>query len=307
MITKKLYHYAAMTVLTVFSVMVLLAAEACAFVNYVILDEAIYSEAIGRYGVAEAAYDQLVEYFTQYEAPTGIPAEVFTDAISEEDIIAASYRLTVDSVDYLSGRADSQPEITYDFTELEESVRNYIEEYSEENDIEKDSDYYELIDNTIAVSEAQISGRLDAMMLYTLSTSTAGSSLNGLLPYVKPAMFGLAAVFALLVVLMFIINRNHLRDMPYWCGSIMFCSSAAILIPVIYLKKTAYFDSFIISTEHIYKAITGLANSCLEHIISAQSTVMIIGVVLIVSTLIIHSLYVRYRQKLHERKKQSGI
>ena len=298
---KKLYHYPSMFIFSILAVIVLIVFEIVFFVTQTIFDPDIYSESMSKESVSESVYNSLDEYFEQYAAPTRIPKEVFTDSLDEDKLTAAVYSLIDDCLQYLTNSDAPVPEPSYDFTELEESITSYIEEYSEENDIEKDDDYYDLIENTISTAEAQINSKLDVTMLYTLTQSGFATRIHAYTGYIKIALPILAVLLLVIIGIMFIINLHHLRDMPYWIGSILFTSSLIILVPVLYLDKTSYFDNFFISTEYIYNMITGLINTAMSRIITFQTILCIIGVVLIISTLIIQKLYKKYLKLQHQR------
>jgi beta-lactamase regulating signal transducer with metallopeptidase domain len=112
-------------------------------------------------------------------------------------------------------------------------------------------------------------------------------------------MFASAAVLLILLAIMCIVNRHHPRDMTYWFGCIIVASSVIFLVPATYLDKINYFDSFFMRTEHIYLMITGLFQTMLDDIIETQTILLIIGVALILLTIVIHSIYLKYREARH--------
>ncbi len=298
---KKLYHYAPMMVLSIFAVLFLLVFEVTFFVSQVLFKPDIYSQVMGKQAVAEAIYEDLDEYFEQFAAPTGIPKEVFTSALDEDELSNGAYALLEDCLEYLTNEDAAEPVVAYDYTELEDSITSYIEEYSEENDIEKDDEYYELIDQTISTAENQIASRLDIIMLHTLCETNVAKSVHKYAGYITAAMVIAGIILAVLIVAMFVINRHHLRDMTYWVGTIMFSSAVVWLIPTVYLDSVGYFDSFFVTTEHIYLTVTGLFDEILSRVIYAQTIVLIIGIALIILTIIIHMLYSEYRKRLRNR------
>ena len=301
---KKLYHYPAMMVLSFFAVIFLMVFEASTFVETVVFKPALYSEAIGRKAVINAVYEDLEVYFTQFSAPTGIPAEVFIDPIKKEELSQSSFELLTDSLEYLTDKNAPKPEIKYDFKPFEDSVVGYIESYSDQNNIEKDEDYYNLIDNTVSTGEGQIRHHLDVMMLYQLSNSRYGGVLHEKSGYIRTVMLGSAGVLVLIALLMFIIDRHHIRDLTYWLGLIVAVSSIVILIPCIYLNKINYFSTFFMRSPHIYLTVTGVFQTMLNMIIYFETIMLIIGLILIVLTIVIHMIYVKYKRAKHRFEKE---
>ncbi len=299
---KKLYHYPAMLMLSLLAVLVLLVFEIAAFIQTVVFKPALYSEAIGRKAVINATYDDLETYFTQFSAPTGIPAEVFIDPLDKDVISDSAFQLLTDSLSYLTDKNAPKPEIKYDFKPFEDSVVGYIEDYSDRNDIIKDDSYYDLIDNTVSTGEGQIRHHLDVMMLYQLSNSSYGELLHEKSGLIRMIMLGSGGALLLIMAIMVIIDRNHPRDLPYWAGMVISVTSVILLIPCTYLNKINYFSTFFVRSPHIYLTVTGVFQTMLNMIIYFETVMLIIGLILIVLTIIIHMLYVRYRRMKHERE-----
>lgn len=290
-------------ILSFFAVIILIVFEAAMFVETVVFKPALYSEAIGRKAVINAVYDDLEIYFTQFSAPTGIPSEVFIDPINKDDISQSAFDLLSDSLAYLTDKNAPKPEIKYDFKPFEDSVVGYIEDYSERNNIEKDEDYYNLIDNTVSTGEGQIRHHLDVMMLYQLSNSKYGEVMHNKSGYIRMIMFGSAGVLALIAILMFVVDRNHIRDLTYWVGMVIAVSAVILLIPCTYLNKINYFSTFFVRSPHIYLTVTGVFQTMLNMIIYFETVMLIIGLILIVLTIVIHMLYVSYRRAKHDRER----
>lgn len=291
---KKLYHYPAMFVLTMLATISLMVFEVSAFFSLIVFKPDIYSEAVTKYKVADAIYEDLDTYFGRLAAPTGIPKEVYMNSIDKESISNSLDDLLKSSFKFVTSEMAAIPEVNYDFTQLEKDITDYIEEYSEENNIEKNDEYYDLIKKTIDKAETQITDRLDVIMLYKLSNSAIARSLHKYPKMINTIKLVSAILMAVFLLAMFFVNRHHLRDMTYWIGSAMFVSAVIFLIPVVYIKKHGFVESFFMKSEHIYRAVTGILNSLLNRIITTQVIMLIIGVLLIVATLVIHMLYKKY-------------
>lgn len=283
-----------MLILTLLSVLTLIVFEVTAFVQNVVFDPSVYSEAITKQKVGDVVYDNLCDYFTSFEGPTGIPANVFIDGIDKDQLLDAAYSLTSDSIYYLTNSSAPAPQIKFDYSKVDKSVTDYIENYSQENGIEKDDDYYKLLENTLTTVHAQINSRLDVMLLYKLSTSNYAPKMHTYSQLVGRVMYSSLLVLILLVLLMIVVDRRHPRDLPYWFGVVIFCSSAILLAPSMYLDKIRYFDSFFMKTDYVYRTVTGLCNVILERVIYDQTVFLIFGIGLILLTIVIHMLYKRY-------------
>lgn len=294
---KRLYHYPAMLILTIFSVICILVCESAAFVRYVVFDPDIYSEAMVRGRISDIIYDSLVDYFTGFSGPTGIPAEVFMAKLDKDALTEASYQLTADSLSYLTNPDAPKPEPSYDFADMENYVDSYIIGYTEANGFEIDDNVQKLIENTHKTIESQISGQLDVTLMYMLSKTAYAETLHNYFRYIEWAVYiaGITGLF--LVILMVVIDRKHPRDLPYWLGVMLFSSGAIILFPALYLQKISYFDSFFMRTDNVYKTVTGVSKVLLNRIINTQTAVMIFGIFLILMTVVIHMVYINYLKK----------
>lgn len=293
-----------MFILTMLEILALIVFEISAFFSQVVFKTEIYEEVLDKYKVAEAIYEDLDTYFGQFAIPTGIPKEVFTESITVEDINRSLHSMLTGSLKYLTNETAPVPKVTYDFTELENGITKYIEEYSEENGIEKDEEYYNLINKTISTAEKQITDRLDVVMLYKVASSKFAASVHKYPRLVNNIKLASAVAMGVILLLMFFVNRHHPRDMTYWIGTVFFCSGAFLLIPMLYIKKKGYIGSFFMKSEHVYRAVTGLLGSLLDGIIKTQIIMIVVGVLLIICTLIIHVIYKKY---LREKAKTVNV
>ncbi len=288
---KRLYHYPSMIIFSLIASAALIILQLCFFVTNTLLKPDIYTEAIAKSGAPAKICEDLDTYFGYLSTPTNIPKEVFTKPITEDSITQSVNRIVIDSLEYISDPNAPKPEMQYDFAPLEKSITDYIEEYSESNKIEKDDEYYDFIDHTVETAEQQVSTRLDAILFNRIANSSAMEKIHTYLPYVRLAMFGSLGLIVLCIIIMCIINRHHPRDMTYWYGSILFTASAALLIPLFFLKQKKFFDGFFMRSEYTYAAITKLFNSMLDRAINFELIILISGILLIILTIIIHIIY----------------
>ena len=151
-----------------------------------------------------------------------------------------------------------------------------------------------LLKNTVDTAKTQLQSRFDVVMLYTLAKSSAGEKLHNYSYLFSIGSYVTIGLVIVLLVIMIIIDRHHPRDYPYWVGLIMVVSSGFWLIPAVYLKATEYFQTFFVRNEYIHKAVTGMFEISLDRIIRTQLILFIVGVVLILSTLVIHYVYLHH-------------
>lgn len=294
---KKLYHFAPIVVLSVFAIIFIILAETVFFVKRTLLDSEIYKSAMDQKAVSNAMYDELEKYFESLSSATGIPAEVFTEPLSEDELYTSSYMLLKDSLGYLSDSDAAKPETRYDLSKLEKSITDYIEKDAEERGITKDEDYKKLLKNTVDIAKKQVTSRLDIIMLQTLSNSKVGESVHKYSGWITPVFWTLVGLALLMIIGIVIIDRHHPRDFFYWAGVLIAVPAAVFYFPALYLHRTEYFSTFFITNEYIHRTVTGVFEIALKRIMTVQLILLIIGLVLIIAAQIIHVLFIRHLKK----------
>lgn len=298
---KKLYHFVPMLVLSLFAVIFMILAEACIFTDKTLLDSDIYIQAINEKNVTQSMYDELCTYFESLSHATGIPTEVFTDPLDKEELYTTSFKLLQESINYLKDSNSPKPSVNYDYSKVEKSITDYIENHAEENHIEKNAEYRKLIENTVNTAKQQIESRFDVMMMYTLSKTSGAAKIHEYSWLIGIGAYVFLGLTLLMIIAMVIVDRHHPRDFPYWAGMIMAVTGGFWLVPAIYLKSTGFFSTFSIRNEYIYNTVTGMSGIALDRIIRLQAIIAIVGVVLIISTQIIHGVYVLYLKKQYKK------
>lgn len=285
---KKLHHYPSMLGFTVLACLLITAAQLCIIIKTTLMKPEFYMDNIRDSKADEAVYNELDKYFTQLQRPTDIPKEVFTNTLTQDKVTGSTKQLAKASVMYITGKSFAKPEVLYDFETLENDITQYVETYSEENGIEKDDEYYDLINKTVESCETQIRSKMDVMMLKKLADSPSVRGLRKLSPYVNAGIVMTLIMFAAILFAMYITDKHHPFDLLYWVGCALFASSAIMLIPSVYIKHTNFFDGFFVENESIYRAMTGLLYSVTDRIFSLNLVLAIAGVTMIIATQIIY-------------------
>lgn len=277
-----------MLILAIFATIVMAAGQLLAFCNTMVFNTDYYVWTISDSGADTALYEELDSYFSQISIPTDIPKEVYTKSLDKKNVSVAAKKLTKASLDYTFGKSNTKPALSYDFTQLETDITEYIEKYSSANDIEKDAEYYTFIDNTINVVEKKMEASFDIMMAKQLADSSIPKLTRRLVPSANIMLGVCVVVFAGLLGLMFYINRHHPFDMPYWIGVIMFSGSSLLLLPTVYLRITDYFDGLFIDNRSTFFALTGSLYGVTDRIILVNCILFALGIVLMIFAQFIH-------------------
>lgn len=290
---KKLHNYPSMLGFSALACILMIAAQLSMICRSTLLKPEFYMENIKQSKADEAVYNELDAFFTQLQSPTDIPKEVFTKSMTMDNVSGSTRQLAKSSILYITGKSASKPEVVYDFEELEGDITQYIESYSDENGIEKDDEYYKLINKTIETCETRIKAKLDVMMLKKFSETPAVNGIRKLAPCINIAIV-MTVIFILAVILaMYITDKHHPFDLLYWVGCSIFASSMVMLVPSFYLKHTGFFDGFFVENESIYRAMTGMLYSITDKIYSVNLVLAAAGIVMMTATQIIYMIRVR--------------
>lgn len=275
---------------TLLACLLMIIAELCIICKSTLMKPEFYMDNICKSKADEAICNELDAYFTQLQNPTDIPKEVFVKSMTPDKISSSSRQLAKASILYIIGRSASKPEVQYDFGALEGDITQYVESYSEENGIQKDDEYYKLIDNAVEAGETQIKSRLDVMLLKQLADSPAVNGIRKLAPNIVIGIVMSLICLAAVIFAMYIIDKEHPFDLLYWVGCTMFASAAVLLAPSLYLKMSNFFDGFFVENESIYRAMTGLLYGVTDKVITVNIVIGALGIIMMTATQIIHKI-----------------
>ncbi len=237
---------------------------------------------------------QLENYFSDKYNSTGIPAEVYAQAMNEQYINSAVEKYITDGFKVLEGEpyaTDTAPTFKTPVNEvLEADIRKFFSDYADSIDYEKDDNYNKKVDSAITSAYNAIGEQCDIYKLKTINN-------KGLLTKAKPiyqnlGLISLAviAVTALLVVIIVLINIKSISAALYWTGISALISGVIGIIPCIFLNATNYFDAFVIKQPQIFTAFTGLMYSAVDSFMMNQIILAVLGVILIIAYPVIRGL-----------------
>ncbi|MDE6087876.1 MAG: hypothetical protein K2G25_05760, partial [Oscillospiraceae bacterium] len=148
----------------------LLGTELLLSVKRIALNPATFETITETQQLDEKAYTTLENYFKSRANSTGIPAEVFLNPITKEQLRQGTLDSVSDALAYLKHTSDSY-EFRMDFTELETSITEFFENYAEENHFQKDEIYQQKVTSTIAEAEKEILFIADTFKFSTIHES----------------------------------------------------------------------------------------------------------------------------------------
>ena len=238
-------------------------------------------------GVSSMIYNDLNKYYSDKYNTTGIPSEVYMDAITESYInsyVDAYIDSAFDSLESNEKMFLKHPENK----KLEENIDNFFNNFAEENNYEKDDNFELKLRNTKNNAYTTIGSYCD---IYKFSAMNDHGILPKLAKLYSNRILGTAAVLGttliLILILVFINHKNKITAM-YWSGISVLLSGLIGGIPSIYLISVKYFDSFSIKQAPVFTAFTSAMYKFAEAFTATNIAYVVISISLIVTYTVIH-------------------
>lgn len=238
-------------------------------------------------GVETSIYNGLSKYYKDKYNTTGIPAEVFMDSV-DEAWLRQYEEAYIDSAFEALG---SDGVLTVSHPEnnaLNDSIDKFFNDFADENNYQKDENFYEKLDNTKANAFTAIGSYCDVYKFTSMSE-------HGILPKLARvysnrglATAVLAGAAAVLFMLLLFINRKKKITVMYWLGVSSLIAGILGAVPSIYLLATRYFDSFTVKQEAVFKAFTGVMYKYTEAFAAVNIALGVIGIALLVVYGVVH-------------------
>ncbi len=270
-ITEKYVLNLILSILLIFS---LIGAGVTAFAKYDLLTSDSFIESSDENNVPKIVYDEINEYFTNSEAYSGIPAEVYMSAITEEDIenIISCKIDSVFAYIYATGESDNPEDMLktegFDTQALEKSITDYFNEFAKENNVDVDDAYNAQLQKTIDTAISEIDSFTDVYMLELIAKTGIFGKIRTIYPYLDYAMYGSIGLAAICVIIMLIASIKNFSRFLYWVSISAICASAIGLVPTLYLKLSGVINQFVIGNKTVYTAYTGFMNNCVDKLLT---------------------------------------
>lgn len=278
---KKLNNYVLSLIVSVAAVFSIIAASVLGFAEKAALNGEFYTDIVRKEKIGALVTESIEEYFDNSSASSGIPAEIYMNAIDVDGMEnAICWKITQT---FCEIREECQSKYNgYDIAVLEQNITDYFEKFAEENNVEINESYNEQLKRTIETAEAEIESYSDIFMTEFMRNSNVISKAAKVYKLIRPAFIGTAAVFILCIVLLAVFNRKNISGLFYWLFVSGLCASVIVAVPCMILKYTDYFSGLVISTKYIYVSVTETLNAMLDLMISVQSCIFAAAVVLLV-------------------------
>lgn len=277
---KKIQNYIPNVLLTFLLVFALLGAELLGIVQAVALSPATFDRITEQEQLGDKAYAALEKTFTSRSHSTGIPAEVFLDTLTPEQL-EQGIRLHTEELFAELHDSDCH-DFGMDFSAMEDSVRTFFNSYAEENGIAKDEAFESKVDSVIAESQTIIDEAADPFRFGTMRRNGWIGKARGYLQYVQPGLIGCIVLAVVLMGLLFLCNRKQKAHLAYWYGLAALVGGILLLLPCVWLKGSDYFAGFTLKDPQIYAAVVGLLRLLTDRALALALITAVCGIIGIV-------------------------
>ena len=253
---KKASSYIFSVIFTLLLIFLIVGAMTAGVFRYYALKTDTPLSIVRSQTLAERVHISLETTMRQQESTTGIPASLYADAIKAEKLEPIISDTISSGFAYLRGDAASYS-VNADFSELEQSIRDFFSEYAETNHVNKDDNYNEAVRSTINSVEQTILSACDVYRFGSLNDAGVIKQLRNYLPWAGVAAVALIAAVLLFVLLVFFANMHEAEMGLYWTGTALLIASLLVLIPTFWVQHTRWFDRFSVKTDQTFAAVTG--------------------------------------------------
>lgn len=233
--------------------------------------------------ISHVVYTELEKYYSERYNTTGIPADIYMNAIDEEYIDNVIYSKINDCF-FNSQESEKQEVFRLKNDALDTALSNFYSDYADSVNAPKDAKYDEKLSTEKANTYEVIMKYCDVFKtdaMYKHGVLVKLTALYETLPTLTLLIYGTMALFVLIVVL---VNIKSISSALYWTGISALVSGIICTLPCLYLKFTNYFGAFTIKEPQIYTSYTslmyGVIGNCLE-----------ISLILILVSIIFISIY----------------
>jgi len=225
---------------------------------------------------------ELTEHFEDNYNETGVPAQVYTDAITDEyisklieiNISAGFEKMNGGKFDNTTGMENPA---------LEESITGFFNDYAQKSGYAMDEKYEEYLGNTIENAYDTIRKACDIYKFETINKEGIFEKAGGIYRSIGKLSLAAAGASLLLIIVLALINMKSVSAVLYWTGVSALISGIIGIVPCLYLNATSYFDAFTIKQPYIFAAFTGLMYKAVDLFMFNQIIFASAGAVLIIA------------------------
>lgn len=245
-----------------------------------------------KHDIDEKVYSELERYFHERSSATGIPENVYMDAIDTNYLDDIIDQIIVNGFQQLRG---GNATVEMKNEELEASIDSFFNDYADSIGYKKDDKFEQKLDATKNSAYNTIREYCDVYKFGALESHGVLAKASKVYTHLDFILVGGAALMLVLIVTLLIFNLNAPSESVYWSGVSMLIAGIIAAAPCVYLLATDYFSSFSIKQPQIYTAYT-------ETMKLGTNAFMYTGIVLACVGLLLIIVYAITRPKNAQKK-----
>lgn len=253
--------------------------------------------------LSQIVYNELEEYFKEKYASSGIPSDVYMNAVDEEYLqsvinsrIEYGFSNLSDKYANLAPENNSNPS---ENPELEKNITDFFKDYAQSINYEiqgENDKYYVKLKSAKLNAISSIEEYCDVFKFSALTKHGIIAKIKPVysrLPFLKIICLGASGFLALILILC---NFKRIKDTFYWLGVSSFAAGVLGAIPCIYVICTDYFSAFTIKQPRIYIAYTSSMEICTKSFLAGCCILAGISVLLFVLYGIVSAIGIKHQE-----------
>ncbi len=137
---KKFNNYAASLIFTILTAFFIIFTVFVRFAGTTVMNEKFYTDIVKSEKLTDSVLNSINKFFDDSYASSGIPAEVYLNAIDKDKLESAICNKIENTILEIKGEKASDKEV-FNFSEVEKSITNYFEAFAEENNVDVNDKY----------------------------------------------------------------------------------------------------------------------------------------------------------------------
>ena len=277
---KKASTYLPSLIISVFLIFLTIASSAILLVDINVSAPKIRNLA-EKIELESTIYSEIEKYYTDKYNTTGIPAEVYMDAIDTQYIKSFEEAYIDSAFEALNG-SGIMADIHLANEKLENNIDSFFNDFADKNNYKKDENFTRKLSSTKDSAYSTIGSYCDVYKFSAMSS-------RGVLPQIARIYSRKSTITAILlgavffiILLLFLINHKKKITVMYWTGISAIIAGILGLIPSIYLVASRYYDSFSIKQPAVFTAFTSAMYKYTEAFMAIQIALLVFGIAMVV-------------------------
>ena len=275
---KNAFSYISSLIISVLLVFCIIGLAGTGVIKYCATENQFKSIST-KYELADKTYTELEKYFHERSSATGIPDEVYMDAIDTE-YLSNIIEHTIENGFILLNNGNTSDDFANE--ELELSIDKFFNDYAESINYKKDDKFEQKLVSTKNNAYKIIGEYCDVYKFRALDNHGVLSKISTIYTHIDLLMIGAASAILILLVTLLIINLNIKSETIYWTGVSSLIAGIIGIAPCTYLLVTDYFSSFSVKQAQIYIAYTETMKLFTSTFLYASIGIALFGILLVI-------------------------